>query len=138
MVGSAALALIRIHPYELSYYNELAGGPRGAWKRGFELTYWYDAFNNRVIDDLNQRLPPHARVDLLNEHTKDSVVVFSELQNLGILRRDIILGGEAGKFPYVWLLTQDSKSTVFTRLLFAMRPWYASEPPQLQTGGSPR
>ena len=31
-------------------------------------------------------------------------------------------------FPYVWLLTQDSKATAFTRLLFAMRPWYASEP----------
>ena len=34
-----------VHPYELSYYNELIGGPRGAWARGFELTYWYDAFN---------------------------------------------------------------------------------------------
>ncbi len=131
VLGPAALALIRIHPYELSYYNELVGGPRGAWERGFELTYWYDAFNARVIEDLNRRLPPHARVDLLNEHTKDSVVVFNELQNLGILRRDIVLGGDAGKFPYVWLLTQDSKSTVFTRLLFAMRPWYASEPRQV-------
>ncbi len=131
VLGSAALALIRIHPYELSYYNELAGGPRRAWERGFELTYWYDAFNHRVIDDLNRRLPPRAQLDLLNEHTKDSVVVFNELQNLGILRRDIILGGDGRSFPYVLLLTQDSKSTTFTRLLFAMRPWYASEPRQL-------
>ncbi len=50
VLGSAALALIRIHPYELSYYNELIGGPRGAWERGFELTYWYDAFNGPVVD----------------------------------------------------------------------------------------
>ena len=28
-------------------------------------------------------------------------------------------------------MTQDSKATAFTRLLFAMRPWYASEPSQL-------
>ena len=45
VVGSAAVALVGIHPYELSYYNELIGGPRGAWARGFELSYWYDAFN---------------------------------------------------------------------------------------------
>ena len=60
VLGSAALALIHIHPYELSYYNELAGGPRGAWERGFELTYWYDAFTPRVIEDLNAA-PPAAR-----------------------------------------------------------------------------
>lgn len=34
-------------------------------------------------------------------------------------------------FPYVWLLTADSKATALTRLLFAMRPWYESRPPQL-------
>ena len=34
VLGSAALTLVRIHPYELSYYNELIGGPRGAWERG--------------------------------------------------------------------------------------------------------
>jgi hypothetical protein len=28
-------------------------------------------------------------------------------------------------------LTQDSKATALTRLLFAMKPWYASRPPQL-------
>ena len=131
VLASAAFALFRVHPYELSYYNELVGGPRGAWKRGFELTYWYDAFNDPMIDDLNRLLPLHARVDFLNEHTKDSVIVFQDRQNLGSLRRDIILGGDSTKFPYVWLLTHDSKATAFTRLLFAMRPWYASEPRQL-------
>ena len=34
VIGSAAVALVGIHPYELSYYNELIGGPRGAWERG--------------------------------------------------------------------------------------------------------
>ena len=57
VLGSAAVALVRIHPYELSYYNELVGGPRGAWEKGFELTYWYDAFNGPVLDDLNRRAP---------------------------------------------------------------------------------
>ena len=131
VLGSAAFALIRVHPYELSYYNELVGGPRRAWERGLELTYWYDAFNDRVFHELNRRLPPHARVDFLNEHTKSAVAVFQDLQNLGVLRADIVLGQDAAEFPYVWLLTQDSKATAFTRLLFAMRPWYAIEPRQL-------
>ena len=85
VLGSAALALINIHPYELSYYNELAGGPRGAWERGFELTYWYDAFNPRVIDDLNQRFPQHAQVDFLSKKTDTASPVFYEYRNLKAL-----------------------------------------------------
>ena len=131
MLGSSAVSLYRIHPYELSYYNELVGGPRGAWERGFELTYWYDAFNDQVIDDLNRRLPPEAKVDFLNEMTDTAVGTFRICKDLGSLRGDIILGRPDRPFPYVWLLTQDSKATAFTRLLFAMRPWYASEPRQL-------
>jgi hypothetical protein len=131
VLGPSAVALYRIHPYELSYYNELIGGPRGAWERGFELSYWYDAFNNRVIEDLNQLLPRNAQIDFLNENTKSAVPVFQDQQNLGILRGDIVLVRTALPFPYVWLLTHDSKAAPFTRLLFGMRPWYASEPPQL-------
>jgi hypothetical protein len=129
---SAAAALIGIHPYELSYYNELAGGPRGAWERGFELTYWYDAFTPSVIDDLNRKLPPGAQVDFLSEKTKTAVPVFSDQRSLGSLRGDIVLGRPEPRFPFVWLLTQDSKATMFTRLLFAMRPWYSREPRQLE------
>ena len=122
VVGSAAAALIGIHPYELSYYNELIGGPRGAWARGFELSYWYDAFNGPVIRELNARLPHGAEVDFLNEKT--NAITFQELQSLGALRRDVLLliARQTDRFPYVWLLTQDSKATAFTRLLFAMRP----------------
>jgi 4-amino-4-deoxy-L-arabinose transferase-like glycosyltransferase len=131
VLGSAALALFRIHPYELSYYNELIGGPRGAWERGFELTYWYDAFNPRVISEINSKLPLHAEVDFLNDKTNP--VTFQELQMLGALRADIVLiARDHEKFPYVWLLTQDSKASAFTRLLFAMHPWYASAPVQLE------
>jgi hypothetical protein len=131
VLGSSALALVRIHPYELSYYNELTGGPRGAWESGFELSYWYDAFNDQTIDDLNRRLPPNAKIDFLSELTKTAAGTFYLRKDLGSLRSDIILGRPDLPFPFVWLLAQDSKTTAFTRLLFAMRPWYASEPRQL-------
>ncbi len=133
ILGSAAVSLVRIHPYELSYYNALLGGPRGAWKRGFELTYWYDAFTPDVIADLNAKLPPHAEIDYLNEKTKTAVMVFQERQLLGSFRGDIqLVRKDRYNFSYVWLLAQDSKATAFTRLLFAMHPWYAREPAQVE------
>ena len=53
-----------------------------------------------------------AAVDFLNEKTESSVAVFLELQSLGELRGDIVLGSpNADEFPYVWLLTQDSKAS---------------------------
>ncbi len=130
VLGPAARELVMIHPYDLSYYNELIGGPRGAWAKGFELSYWYDAFNDRVLDDLNRKLPRGATLDFLNPLTRPPT--FDELQTLGHLRGDLRLGTrDPDEFPYVWLLTQDSKASPFTRLLFAMRPWYASTPRQL-------
>jgi 4-amino-4-deoxy-L-arabinose transferase-like glycosyltransferase len=132
VLGSAAFSLVRIHPYELSYYNALFGGPRRTWERGFELTYWYDAFTETVLSDLNKKLPPHAELDLLNDKTTTSIVVFQELQSLGALREDILLVARHNdRFPYILLLTQDSKAEALTRLLFAMRPWYTSRPEQL-------
>jgi hypothetical protein len=130
VLGPAAWQLTRIHPYELSYYNELVGGPRGASRAGFELSYWFDAFNDRTIAEINERLPQGATVDFLSPMTYPET--FTLLQELGHLRGDLVLGArDPVTFPYVWLLTQDSKATAFTRLLFAMKPWYASRPPPL-------
>jgi hypothetical protein len=35
----AILAILRLHPYEYVYFNELTGGVRGAFRR-YELDYW--------------------------------------------------------------------------------------------------
>ena len=133
VLGPAAHQLIKVHPFELSYYNELMGGPKGAWKAGFELAYWYDAFNTKTLAELNQKLPRHAAVDFFNERTQTAGPVFQEMQSLGYLRKDIVLGApaDAKQLPYIWLLTQDSKAWACSRLLFAMKPWYAVQPPQL-------
>ncbi len=123
----AAWQLIKVHPFELSYYNELVGGPRGAWQRGFELSYWFDAFNPTVLADLNTELPRGAVLDFLNERI--TTPTFTELQSLGELRGDLVVGQrDPQAFPYVLLLTQDSKAAPLTRLLFAMQPWYAVRP----------
>ncbi len=133
VLAPAAWQLIKVHPFELSYYNELIGGPRGAWHRGFELTYWYDAFNDRTLAELNDPdtgLPRGAAVDMFNERT--NTPTFEELQSLGALRGDLVLKtSDPEAVPYLWLLTQDSKAWALTRLVFAMRPWYAVRPWQL-------
>jgi hypothetical protein len=144
VLGTAAWQLAKVHPFELSYYNELIRGPRGAWDAGFELSYWYDAFTPRTLAEINGRdgLPPKATVDFLNDKEKTANMVFMDLQSLGALRGDIDLEPRGPKelvddlrpgvgFPYVWLLTHDSKASAFTRLLFAMKPWYARRPKSL-------
>ena len=113
VLAPAAWQLVMIHPYELSYYNELIGGPRGAWRTGFELSYWYDPFNQSTIAAINERLPHGATVDFFNP--KSSPETFVELQSLGQLRGDLRLGVRSPiEFPYVWLLTQHSNATAFT------------------------
>jgi 4-amino-4-deoxy-L-arabinose transferase-like glycosyltransferase len=37
-------SIIKIHPYQSSYYNELVGGTEGAVKKGFEAEYWGNAY----------------------------------------------------------------------------------------------
>ncbi len=136
VLAPAAFELTHVHPFELSYYNALIGGPRGAWHRGFEPTYWFDAFNGQTLAEINQKLPPGAEVDFPNDLTNP--MTFQELQSLGALRSDVKLGSEVklhsrryDELAYVWLQTQDSKATAFSRLLFVMRPWYAREPAQV-------
>ena len=130
VLGPATWQLIQIHPFELSYYNELIGGPRGAWNAGFELAYWYDAFNDETLEEINDRLPDGSSVDFLNELINTPSLAC--LQELGALKGTISLGArDPGRFPHGWILTHDSKATPLTRLLFAMTPLYGRSPAQL-------
>ncbi|MFO0947084.1 MAG: glycosyltransferase family 39 protein [Planctomycetota bacterium] len=113
---------IRVHPFELSYYNI---GLARAFDGGFEADYWYDAVTPTVVEDLNRLLPEEAVFSfpdpLINPET------FALLQQLGRLRKGIgVELSSPDAFPWYWLLTQSSKATSFTRLLYACPPWYES------------
>jgi 4-amino-4-deoxy-L-arabinose transferase-like glycosyltransferase len=148
VLAPAGLALARVHPFELSYYNEMIGGAKGAWASGFELSYWYEAFDKEVIDTVNQKLPDGSVIDSLNELTRPPV--FSCMQELGQIKPGLLLASPPTDFPigwiasrdpakpgierldwYMWILTHDSKATPFTRLAFAMTPMYERRPRQL-------
>jgi len=54
------VGILRLHPYEYIYYNELVGGVRGAAGR-YELDYFCSAFR-AAMAVVNERAKPEARV----------------------------------------------------------------------------
>jgi hypothetical protein len=54
------IGILRLHPYEYIYYNELAGGVRGADQR-FELDYWVTGFRE-AMEYVNGVAPAQATV----------------------------------------------------------------------------
>jgi hypothetical protein len=60
-----AFGVFRCHPFELSYYNCLIGGIRGAEKKGFELTYYLEAITPEFLNRLNPYLDNGKTVYLM-------------------------------------------------------------------------
>jgi 4-amino-4-deoxy-L-arabinose transferase-like glycosyltransferase len=56
LVGQS-YGVIALHPFQLSYYNGLVGGLPGALRLGLELTYWGDAVDAVLLNQLAR----HAR-----------------------------------------------------------------------------
>ncbi len=55
-LAAQSYGVVAMHPVQLSYYNLLAGGLRGASRLGFETTYWGDS----VTRSLLQRIGPEV------------------------------------------------------------------------------
>jgi hypothetical protein len=110
-VGAAAFALItvqgvaRYHPYELSYYNALVGGLRGAHRLGFETEYWGDVFNQQAVDAVNKLC---ARDSTVCVYPLD-IRVPQLLQAVGELRGDLSFVAEWESVPcdYLVLLARE-------------------------------
>ena len=56
----ALIAGIRLHPYQYVYYNQLIGGPKGAF-RHFQLDYWCISYHEAAVY-INRVAPENARV----------------------------------------------------------------------------
>jgi 4-amino-4-deoxy-L-arabinose transferase-like glycosyltransferase len=81
------LPLFLLHPYQLAYYGELAGGPAGARRLGLETTYWGDTFDRKALRFLNENVPPDGAVALVGvgEFVWESYVLLGEAR--GDIRR---------------------------------------------------
>jgi 4-amino-4-deoxy-L-arabinose transferase-like glycosyltransferase len=92
--GAASVAVLAVwlllpvaafHPYQLSYYGELVGGPWGAAKLGFETTYWDDTFDARALDYLNKTVPRGGKVAFIGAPD----YIWQCYRELGEARQDI-------------------------------------------------
>jgi 4-amino-4-deoxy-L-arabinose transferase-like glycosyltransferase len=52
LLAGQGYGLVALHPFGLSYYNALVAGLPGAERLGLELTYWGDAVDRVLLDEL--------------------------------------------------------------------------------------
>jgi hypothetical protein len=81
----AAVGVIATHPYQLAYYNALAGGPLGATDRGFETIYWGGVLRD-ALPYLNSR-QGDGELAFVTPKGVTSLLVF--YQRAGLLRPDL-------------------------------------------------
>lgn len=79
------LGILHLHPFELSYYNELIGGLSGAQRLGMETTYFASTYGYFLpwLD----RLPAGSRLWVM----PNSWDVIYYYQRHGLLRADLVL-----------------------------------------------
>ena len=79
------LGSIRLHPFELSYYNALVGGTAGARRLGMETTYYASTYGH-FLPALNE-LPAGSKLWVM----PNSWDVIYYYQRNGLLRDDLVL-----------------------------------------------
>jgi len=60
LIAPGIVSIIKLHPYEYTYYNSLVGGLGGAFRR-FELDYWGTSYHELALE-LNRIAPPESTV----------------------------------------------------------------------------
>jgi hypothetical protein len=106
------------HPFGMSFYNAAVGGVQGAEQRGFEPTYWGDAFLP-TLSYLSRHAPENAVVCVI-PGTVDWL--FKYYKDLGLLRADIqIANSEQSDFDLVVFHARQSEMTTLARRLLKRR-----------------
>jgi len=99
----ALITLVRIHPYQTSYYNMFIGGIRGAHKLGMETTYWGDCITEKTMEFINNNTQENGRVIFYPVGS----FVPRYYKEMGLLRKDIKIAGIGDEdFDYLILLSR--------------------------------
>ncbi len=112
----------QVSPYYLSYYNELIGGPAGADRAGMEVTYWYDAMTPSFLREVESRLPRGSTV-----LGWPSAKYFRELQELGLLRRDLVFSQDPSASYLLMLARKATLQRPFLDVYEQVQPLLAVE-----------
>ena len=113
--ANPTIDLYLTHPFQLSYYNRLVGGIRGAYARGLETTYFMEAITPGFLQTLNEKLPQNASVN-----ASFANFMFEYYQREGKLRRDIRFSG-SGPFDFYLVLNRQSALSPRDRQLMRSR-----------------
>ena len=62
VLAASAMVTFRMHPYQLSYYNSIVGGLRGAERLGLETTYWGDALTPVFLQQVAEAVPRDSSI----------------------------------------------------------------------------
>lgn len=63
LLVSLTVPIVQYHPYQISYFNQLVGGVRGAWKN-FDVEYWGTS-QKAAMQWLNRNAPKDSYVHVL-------------------------------------------------------------------------
>lgn len=93
LLAPPLVSIIRLHPYELSYYSEIVGGLPGAIRLGLETTFWCESYKD-CLPYLNANAPEDAVIWV------DQPLALRAYQEDGLLRRDLRIAGWDVVSPY--------------------------------------
>lgn len=93
-----AYGLVHYHPFQLSYYNAVVGGLRGAEKLGFEVTYWGDSVTADLLDDWSNLAPEKACAQLVPTMYSEQAELYRTASMLKKQQR--LVGRSTRECPY--------------------------------------
>ena len=103
LLAGGAVAVVSMHPYEMSYYSEGIGGLAGASRLGFEVSYWFDALTPTALEDIQQHLPPGSRVWTFPRYDG-----YPLLREWGLWRPNLV-DADVGQADYLLLYSRKSR-----------------------------
>ncbi|MEW4569189.1 glycosyltransferase family 39 protein [Tautonia sp. JC769] len=101
LVVAQGFGVVRMHPYQLSYYNLLVGGLPGADRLGLELTYWGDTLDPPLLAEVERLVPRGESVAIAPTFHH---LYPTALLNAGLYKKEIRLLPEQGIDESRWLL----------------------------------
>lgn len=104
------------HPWGMSYYSSLAGGPSGAVRLGMEPTYWGDSYL-AAVGWLNRNAEPHERVWVNVVGFASSVQLY---QSVGMMRPDLRVSAGDDALPEADYVVVQHKPSEMSPLMHAL------------------
>lgn len=85
ILGYGLIVISRVHPHELSYWNLMFNGLKGAHNAGMQTTHWGEAVNEEVYSYLNQQpegthVRPLALHDLTFRYLQEWKIISPQLK----------------------------------------------------------